>query len=101
MIAFVFLGILICIFVNRKVKKMLIFGKYHIHHTLHGIIFILAGVIILDEYSIAKYLIAFGAGLVIHHFFSEDNLKILEKHESVLDSKLIKLVKCGGKKHER
>ena len=94
----ILIGILIPILYNKSISKALFFGKYHIHHTLHGVFLVLMGILMIDDFISGRYFIGFGVGLIIHHLFSEKNLKLISLEEDYLFNKKTKLVKYNLKK---
>jgi len=60
--------------------KPLIIKKYHSHHTFQGLLCIFLSVILLIKGMVfGIFTFGFGSGLITHHWFSEKNLRLIEK----------------------
>ena len=61
---------------ETKPTKGLIIGGYLLHHSIYGLLFILAAVFIPSR---RLQLIAFGVGIITQHYFTGDGLVFITK----------------------
>ncbi len=76
----ILVGILIPVFYNKTIKKRLVIRGYHFHHTSHGLLTSLSSFpLIMKDFFKGVYMMGIGVGIIVHHFFSEKNLKLFDK----------------------
>jgi len=76
----ILVGMIIPIMYNRIIKKSLVVKGYHFHHTSHGLISSLSSVpLIFRDVFGGIQMMGLGLGVMVHHLFSEKNLKLFDK----------------------
>ena len=66
---------------NRYYRHHEILFGYHAHHSVYGLLFIIAGVIFYFNKNISDSLlyISFGVGIIIQHTLSDGHFVFIEK----------------------
>lgn len=90
----ILLGLLVPTMYNKIVKRELVIFGYHCHHTTTGLLSSLGSVpLILKDVFGGVYFMGLGVGIMFHHWFSEKNLKLVEKMMHDGRNKFLGLVK--------
>ncbi len=68
---------------NRYYKRHEVILGYHTHHSVYGLFFILAGMILFFSQwqNSAMFCEAFGCGIIVMHTISSGRLVFIEKQE--------------------
>jgi len=66
---------------NRYYRHHEILFGYHVHHSIYGLFFIIAGVVFYFNKNIsdALFYISFGIGIIIQHTLSSQKFVFIEK----------------------
>ncbi len=61
---------------GHKVNNGLVINGYLLHHSIYGLLFLLAALLISDQ---RLQLFAFGVGIITQHYFTGDGLVFITK----------------------
>ena len=69
---------------DRYYRRHKIFFGYHIHHSIYGILAIIASVVLffINEKSAFLFWLAFGIGIIVMHTISSGRFIFIEKQKS-------------------
>jgi hypothetical protein len=68
--------------IGKKLNKtQVVFLGYKLHHSIYGLLAIIIALFFLAHIMLATFLITFGLGIIIQHYFTGDGMVFITKHK--------------------